>query len=188
VALEVNALVGRIRELGFDVALEDRRYQVLGMHCASCVQKVESEVAKVPGVVSATVNLAAGEVRVRSAFGTVSDEAVARGVARAGYRLGQPLADREGPRDEAAPWKRRFVVAAAFTLPVALEMLRRYVPGARAWPHTLVNWVLFAATPVYLGRGFLPPRGLARSPPRERGHEHPHLGGDHAPSPTARRW
>src|SRR3970282_1641626 len=49
-ALEVTRVVARIRELGYDVAREDRRYLVEGMHCASCVEKVERETARVPGV------------------------------------------------------------------------------------------------------------------------------------------
>ena len=47
------SLLARIRELGFEVGSESRRYLVEGMHCASCVSKVEREISAVPGVISA---------------------------------------------------------------------------------------------------------------------------------------
>ena len=62
---EVGQIAERIRDLGYEVATEERRFLVEGMHCASCVRKVESELENVPGVVDASVNLAAGDVRVR---------------------------------------------------------------------------------------------------------------------------
>ena len=42
-----------------------------GMHCASCVQKVERALAAEPGVVAAAVNLAAETARVRAVPGAV---------------------------------------------------------------------------------------------------------------------
>ena len=70
------ALVTRVRELGYEVGVESRRYLVEGMHCASCVAKVEREVSLIPGVTSASVNLAAGEVQVTSVAGLVDESAV----------------------------------------------------------------------------------------------------------------
>ena len=151
----VGEVAERIRDLGYDVGTEERRFLVEGMHCASCVRKVESELERVPGVVNASVNLAAGDVRVRSVLGAVSEESIAAAIMRAGYRVSRVLASSEGPPDESRPWKRRFLFALVFTIPIALEMLRGFVPGAREWPHTGVNWTLFALSlPVVWGAGF----------------------------------
>ena len=127
----VPALVGRVRALGYDVATESRRFLVEGMHCASCVAKVEREVLLVPGVLSAAVNLAAEEVRVVSVAGAVSEEAAADAVERAGYRVRESVEDTASRSDESRGWRRRFLFAALFTLPVALEMLRGFAPGAQ---------------------------------------------------------
>ncbi|HET9233198.1 MAG TPA: heavy metal translocating P-type ATPase, partial [Candidatus Eisenbacteria bacterium] len=152
---EVGQVAERIRDLGYDVATEERRFLVDGMHCASCVRKVESELERVPGVVDAAVNLAAGDVRVRSVLGGVSEESIAAAIARAGYRVIRVLAGSEGPPDESLPWKRRFLFALVFTVPIALEMLRSFVPFAREWPHPVVNWTLFMLSlPVVWGAGF----------------------------------
>jgi len=151
----VTQVVDRIRNLGYEVAYEDRRFLVLGMHCASCVGKVQNELRRVPGVLDATVNLAAGEVRVRLVAGAVSDESLAAAVSRAGYRLSHALSGSEGPPDEALPWKRRFVFATVFTIPIALEMLRHFIPWASQWPVKAVNGGLFLlALPVVWGAGF----------------------------------
>jgi P-type Cu+ transporter len=151
----VDEVVDRIRDLGYDVVHEDRRYLVEGMHCASCVGKVETELRRVPGVLSASVNLAAGEARVRLVSGAVPDAAILEAVARAGYRVSRVLDEGEGPPDESLPWKRRFLFALVFTVPIVLEMLRRFLPGARDWPESIVNASLFAlAIPVVGGAGF----------------------------------
>src|SRR5690349_25090849 len=39
-------------------AIETLRLRISGMHCASCVSRVESALASVPGVLAARVNLA----------------------------------------------------------------------------------------------------------------------------------
>src|SRR5258705_5860309 len=151
----VAEVVDRIRNLGYGVAHEDRRFLVEGMHCASCVGKVQTELRGVPGVLDASVNLATGEARVRAVAGAVSDEDLAAAVERAGYRLSRALSASEGPPDEALPWKRRFVFAAAFTIPIALEMLRHLAPWARPWPMRAGNEVLLLlAIPVVWGAGF----------------------------------
>ena len=44
--------------------VSETRFLVEGMHCASCVSKVEKSLGRVPGVTEATVNLATREARV----------------------------------------------------------------------------------------------------------------------------
>jgi Cu+-exporting ATPase len=60
------------------------RLQVTGMTCASCVLRVEKTLQAVPGVQSASVNLATEEASVAADPG-VSTEALAAAVRRAGY-------------------------------------------------------------------------------------------------------
>ena len=60
------------------------RFGVTGMTCASCVGRVEKALAQVPGVLSASVNLAT-ETATVSTDGRVSAAALASAVEKAGY-------------------------------------------------------------------------------------------------------
>jgi copper ion binding protein len=66
--------------------MTEATYSVAGMTCGHCVRAVETEVAKVPGVASVSVDLDSGRVTL------VSDEpvdpaAVRAAVEEAGYEL-----------------------------------------------------------------------------------------------------
>lgn len=71
----------------------DVNLKIEGMSCASCVNRVEKELARVPGVVSANVNLARESARVGVMAGTATTEDLTKAVEKAGYaaRLEEPL-------------------------------------------------------------------------------------------------
>ena len=50
--------VAALRRESEPVATETVRLRISGMHCASCVSRVEAALAAVPGVLAARVNLA----------------------------------------------------------------------------------------------------------------------------------
>src|SRR5262245_61288749 len=95
--------------------------KISGMHCAACVARVEGALAAVPGVETATVNLATERARVRLA-GPVPDERLAAAVREIGYgarRVASPFADDEElaeRRIELADVLRRFVIAATLAV------------------------------------------------------------------------
>lgn len=82
---------------------EAKTLQISGMTCANCVGHVEKALKGVPGVTSASVNLALETARVQ---GTASPQALAAAVAKAGYGVkggtapatGKPEATKKGPR------------------------------------------------------------------------------------------
>ena len=90
------------------------------MHCASCVSRVEGELARVPGVIEANVSLTAEEATVRYAPGHAQPPAFEEAVARAGYKA-RPAAAPEDAltrqeddrRREYATLMRKFWFAAA---------------------------------------------------------------------------
>jgi Cu+-exporting ATPase len=59
---------------------------VAGMHCASCVQRVEDALVRTPGVVSARVNLATQQAAVRFEREQVEISTLVRAVEHAGYK------------------------------------------------------------------------------------------------------
>ena len=160
-AAAVRAIGYRVREREVELAIE-------GMHCASCVQKVERELAGQPGVLAASVNLAAETARVRTVPGTVDPADLVAALDRAGYSAreisdaGRADAEREASRSaELASLRRRWLVAFALWLPfgvfeMAPHLLMLAGAHVHGWP-ILPPWLqLVLATPIlaYSGRHF----------------------------------
>ena len=141
---------------------------VEGMSCASCVGRVERALQTVPGVSTATVNLATERATVR---GAVASDVLVAAVGKAGY--GARAIDATAPvgEDEAAARReadraalgRDLLLAVALALPVfILEMGSHLLPAMQHWVgHTLGmqrSWILqFALTTLVLavpGRRF----------------------------------
>ena len=76
-----------ISELGYKIATKKSIFPVSGMTCASCVARVEAALSSVPGVVSASVNLASEKATVEYVEGADIAE-MQRAVRDAGYELG----------------------------------------------------------------------------------------------------
>jgi Cu+-exporting ATPase len=136
-----GAVVEAIRSAGYDVAARTVDIGVGGMTCASCVSRVEKAIAAVPGVVSATVNLATERATVKVLGGTPL-EAIEAAIRRAGYephrREGAVAEDAQqaARTAEYGRLKRDFWIAAIFTLPLfVLEMGAHFVPGVGHWLH-----------------------------------------------------
>ncbi|HEY3490078.1 MAG TPA: heavy metal translocating P-type ATPase [Candidatus Deferrimicrobiaceae bacterium] len=70
-------------------------FAVEGMSCASCVARVERALVKVPGVVSASVNLATKSASVDYAPGTADPAAFRAAVEEAGYTVPLPVPDED---------------------------------------------------------------------------------------------
>ncbi len=113
-----------------------------GMHCASCVSRIESALAKVPGVSLAVVDLLSGRASVRLSDPSVPLEALVGAVAGVGYEarpaesadeLGlEGLVDAEQAERASAlkNLSRKLALAAAVAVPVAtLSMADVTFPG-----------------------------------------------------------
>jgi Cu+-exporting ATPase len=149
------------------------RLRIAGMHCASCVSRVESALASVPGVTEAAVNLATMRAEVQLSR-PVEASTLAEAVRRAGYdahAVTSPVADdaeRRAREEELALLRRRFALALACGLPVVLLAHASLVPAfneprwsglAQLVLATIVQFV--AGSPFVLGMV----RGFARRAP-----------------------
>jgi len=142
---------------------------VRGMHCAACVGKVERALASVPGVESASVNLATEQAAVVFDPARTDLARLRAAVAAAGYELAEARPDRvpgeavDGERAAREAAQRReklkFVVGAVLSAPVLLGGMSHVLPWV---PGVLQNpWVqLVLATPVQVWVGWQFHRGF----------------------------
>jgi Cu+-exporting ATPase len=163
-------LTAAVANAGYGVAIEEVSMAILGMTCASCVGRVEKALARVPGVQSASVNLATETARVQALAGTPR-EAFVEAITAAGYEVA-PLpaetADPSGGGTEAAALglaapspqalvaareRRHLIFAALLSLPLAVPMIGMLLDQHWALPGW---WQLALATPVqfWLGARF----------------------------------
>ncbi len=131
-AVSPGEVATAIDRAGFRVPSETRDLVIKGMTCASCVSRVENVLERVPGVVSAQVNLATERARVDLRAGSAGARDLISAVERAGFvaseaASGSPYEDSEQAERNAelAGLRRDFVVAAAFTLPLVLVAMSR---------------------------------------------------------------
>ena len=122
--LDRALVVAAIEKAGYDVPAQTVDLSIEGMTCASCVARVERALAAVPGVASASVNLATERATVR---GTAAAADLVKAVDAVGYDA-RPVAARGAADDEMAARKqaeeaglrRDLTVAVVLTLPVFL--------------------------------------------------------------------
>jgi len=119
--LDLLRLKAAVEDAGYEVAPAQVTLRVTGMTCASCVARVERALKRVPGVLDARVNLAAGTAVVDYLPGAATVADLKGAVAAAGYgaeELGQTGAEELG-REQASELRdlfRRFVFSGAVSL------------------------------------------------------------------------
>jgi len=131
---------------------------ISGMTCASCVRRVERALTKVPGVETASVNLAAETARVTLAA-PVEVDALVAAVEKAGYTATPSTAgkDREGERDrQARSTLIQLLVFGALAIPTIVLAMAMDIAGMHINDDPqLHGWIVLAlATPIQLGLGW----------------------------------
>jgi Cu+-exporting ATPase len=138
-----------VSQLGYGVATKKAIFPVGGMTCASCVARVEEALSSVPGVISASVNLASEKATVEYLEGTGLAD-MRRAVRDAGYELGPEVQALEDvttvAQRETRALRNRFIIAAILTAAIM----------ALGWGFSFVgkSYLLLAlATPVQFWAG-----------------------------------
>ena len=127
-------IAAAVRNAGYVAVESVRELDVSGMTCAGCANSVEKALAAVPGVVSATVNLAMERATVSLLGDDVSSDQLVGAVEAAGYKATPRASDFEVRRrsaeareaDAAAKLRTEtwlVAVSAALTLPLVAMMI-----------------------------------------------------------------
>jgi len=170
-----------IEQAGYGVITDQIEFAVTGMTCATCSRRVAQALAKVTGVLEASVNLASERATIRYIPATTDVAALEAAIVQAGYGVIAPEAGGSGADAEAAARnhemhlkQRKLIVALVFSVPLfVLSMARDFgliapILIGDAAAHNgmahhlpanadLLNWLfLLLATPVqfYCGRDF----------------------------------
>lgn len=165
-SVALNGALAAMTDAGYPARSHVVRFAVSGMTCGSCVGRVEKALLAVPGVVSASVNLATEQAEVTT---TSRDEtALAKAVEGLGYTVYHGArAQEDAHQTDDAEIRRlgtRTALAAALTVPVfVLEMGGHLVPSFHhliertigtqtSWA---IQFVLASLVLLWPGRGFL---------------------------------
>jgi P-type Cu+ transporter len=133
-----------------------------GMHCASCVTRVEGALMGVPGVEEARVNLATERAGVKVDPSKVSESQLAEAVARAGYSarraelvVGEGAESLRLERASALKyWRNRLIVGASLTVPLVVLGYAPLLSPSASGHAGLIGWTMFglaSVLQVYLG-------------------------------------
>ncbi len=147
-----DAIRAAVEKAGFQVASESCALDIGGMTCASCSTRVEKALARVPGVLEASVNLATEQATVKLARGT-SPAALIAAVERAGYgaRLPQAVPIPAAARGLSDGWP--VALAALLSLPLVVPMLASLF-GAHWMLPGWLQWLLATPVQFWLGARF----------------------------------
>ncbi|MGD9507028.1 MAG: heavy metal translocating P-type ATPase [Geminicoccaceae bacterium] len=136
---DLGAVRKAVEAAGYSVGTETAEFDIDGMHCASCVNAVETALRGVPGVAGASVNLATNRATVTRLAGAAPDQRLVAAIAAEGYTAERHAdASPEGVPDRRAAaladlW-RRTVLAAALAAPVVvLAMGPHLIPAMHHW-------------------------------------------------------
>jgi Cu+-exporting ATPase len=148
--VDLSKIKDTVSQLGYGVATKKSIFPVGGMTCASCVARVEEALSSVPGVISASVNLASEKATVEYLDGTELAD-LRQAVRDAGYELGSEVRALQdvtaAAQRETRAVRNRFIIAAVLA---SLIMALGFGLSFAGKPYLL--WAL--ATPVQFWAGW----------------------------------
>lgn len=119
-----------IVKAGFTMPMEELEFRIGGMTCAACSVRLEKILGRLSGVSKIAVNLATERAVVKAPSGVLNPNRIIAAIQRAGFTA-KPLLDLAGRQSQEKAQataqqrgeQRRLLLAALFTLPLALPML-----------------------------------------------------------------
>ncbi len=133
----VTEIANAVTMAGFDVGRDTFSFQVGGMTCSACSNRVEKALRKLPGVIEANVNIALERADVQAVAGAVTTGTLADAVERAGYEAGfRSASDEQADTDEAHRAKEeaqlrkdkfRLLLCIALSAPMVGHMIAKFL-------------------------------------------------------------
>lgn len=132
---KIEQIVGAVKSAGYRTGKATLQIGIRGMHCASCVQKIETEMLRSPGVLSASVDLGTESALIDYVPESVSIQKIKKVIESLGYQTfdsaspgsvgtkkqEEPVDENEKAREhEYKTLMRKFIFAAVLSIPVML--------------------------------------------------------------------
>jgi Cu+-exporting ATPase len=157
---KVGDFISAIRKSGYEVGAVATELPILGIDCASCVQKIEKALLATKGVTLAVVNLATQKARVEYLPSETDLNKIVGAIESAGYKVIEVPPEEERVEDvervqrerEYRKLKRKFSIGLVVSVLIFLGS-SEWIPGV---PGTLRNFLVLwmLATPVQFWVGW----------------------------------
>lgn len=85
--INLKNIADTIQQAGYDIPTVDIQLKVEGMHCASCVNRIEKAIEQIPGVLKANVNLTLEQVNISYLTYLVDLHQIEEVIEEAGYSV-----------------------------------------------------------------------------------------------------
>ncbi|MEF2097359.1 heavy metal translocating P-type ATPase [Bacillus sp. CFBP9009] len=151
----VNQLKDKVESLGYKVVSEKAEFDISGMTCAACANRIEKRLNKLDGVQNATVNFALESALVEYNPDEVSVPDMKDAIKKLGYRLEQKQETSGEKVDhrqkEIEKQTGKFIFSSILSIPLLWAMVSHFEFTSFIWlPEMFMNpWVQLAlATPV----------------------------------------
>jgi Cu+-exporting ATPase len=149
-----KGLIETVTDLGYGAGVQKALLPVEGMHCASCVRRVESALESLDGVVTAEVNFATSKASVNYLASRTTTADIKAAIERLGYSVPDIPEEEPTPMEEAgSQYRNRLIGSVVFVIPLLLGSLKHMI-GWDMGPlsNPFVLWAL--ATPVQFWGGW----------------------------------
>lgn len=120
---DIRAIISKIENLGYEVEKEKIEFEIKGMTCAACSNKIEKQIAKMDGVLNSVVNLTTGKGTFYVLKGVQNETQIAEKIKKLGY---EPILLKNKilkESDNLLKEKRlKLLLSIAFSIPFLLSM------------------------------------------------------------------
>ena len=100
-----SAIISAVKNVGYQTGKSTLRLGINGMHCGSCVSKIEKELARTKGIISASIDLAGESAIINYVPGAINVNEIKKIIEKLGYKT----FDTSGVKPEkekSTDWKR----------------------------------------------------------------------------------
>lgn len=146
-------IIKKVQALGYDVVTDHAEFDVVGMTCAACANRIEKRLNRMDGVQSAPVNFALETVSVAYNPAEVSMSDMEQVITKLGFTLKPKQQEQHTDHRQVEIKKqtRKFILSLILALPLLWTMVAHFSFTRFIWvPDVLMNpWVQMAlATPI----------------------------------------